>query len=328
MMPASNNGAGMNIGFPDVCLTPPPPPVGPVPVPYPNLAQNAMSAVFSPNIFVGFMPALNMASIKPMTGGDNSGVLHPLFMQAGGQTMGNPIVFINCIPAENLLVPTYGNAFNNPVGATLVPSVTTTLYTDASANSERDQPLQAPALRALSQAVESADVVTAAARDDGVLSLRIARFTSDVATRFYNAVRHHKPTSVFIDLRDNPGGDVRACLELLDDFVPKGELIAVLEEPDDRTPIHARADQAYDWPLTVRVNANTASAAELFAGSLQALGRASVVGCRTRGKGTAQRVCANRDGEGFAYRSVAAFLLPDGRAIHGHGIEPDLLVEE
>ncbi|MEQ9319392.1 MAG: DUF4150 domain-containing protein, partial [Polyangiaceae bacterium] len=48
-MLASNNGVGQNIGFPDVCLTPPPPPVGPIPIPYPNFGLNVMSAVFSPN---------------------------------------------------------------------------------------------------------------------------------------------------------------------------------------------------------------------------------------------------------------------------------------
>ena len=45
MLPASNSGVGMNMGFPDVCVTP----VGPVPVPipYPNMAMNAMAVPFA-----------------------------------------------------------------------------------------------------------------------------------------------------------------------------------------------------------------------------------------------------------------------------------------
>lgn len=319
MMPASNNGVGMNVGFPDVCLTPPPPPVGPIPIPYPNMALNAQSAVFSPNIFTGFMPALNMASIKPMTLGDNAGVLHPLFMQVGGQTMGNPIVFVNCIPAKNLLVPTYGNAFNNPIGVTAVPSVTVTLYTDREVDRSRAQPASLELLRALRDAVAGDDVD--AYDVDKTRVVRIGRFTSDVGTRFFRAMRGFSGERVIIDLRHNPGGDARACLDLLDDWIAPGTIMALLVEGDDETPCIARAEPLYPWPLTVLVDGGTASAAELFAGSLQAVGRAVIAGEPTAGKGSAQRLCPLPDG-GFAYRTVAEYRLPDGRRIHGQPIVP------
>ena len=41
MLPACNKGVGMNMGFPDVCLTPAGP--VPVPIPDPNMAMNAMA---------------------------------------------------------------------------------------------------------------------------------------------------------------------------------------------------------------------------------------------------------------------------------------------
>jgi carboxyl-terminal processing protease len=75
MLPASNRGVGMSLGFPDVCLTPP----VPLPVPYPNMGFNAMSAVFSPVVKVSMLPALNMASFVPMTMGDELGIAHPTF---------------------------------------------------------------------------------------------------------------------------------------------------------------------------------------------------------------------------------------------------------
>ena len=91
MFPASNQGVGMNTGFPDVCLTPA---VVPVPIPYPNLGMNVMSMPMCPNILVSAMPSHNMAAKPLMTNGDNAGVAHPLCMQPGGCTMGNPTVFI------------------------------------------------------------------------------------------------------------------------------------------------------------------------------------------------------------------------------------------
>src|ERR1700734_2370282 len=115
MLPASNKGVGMNIGFPDVCLTPAGP--VPVPIPYPNMAMNAMAVPFVPTILVSFMPALNMMSKIPLTLGDQPGVATPLFMQMGAYTMGNPIVMLQGLPAVNLTCLTTGNNMNNPVGA-------------------------------------------------------------------------------------------------------------------------------------------------------------------------------------------------------------------
>lgn len=321
MMPASNNGVGMNIGFPDVCLTPPPPPVGPIPIPYPNLGQNVMSSVFSPNIFTGFMPALNMASIIPMTMGDNAGVLHPLFMQMGGQTMGNPIVFVNCIPAKNLLVPTFGNAFNNPVGAVLVPSVTTTLYTDGEASRARGAALDAASARVLADAIHGTDVEVAD-EGDGAWRLTLRRFGTDIARRVHNTLRDLDVQHLTIDLRGNPGGDAAAALELADDFVAEGTPLAQCVEGGDATLIEARFPQSYTFEVTIWVDQGTASAAELFAGALQSCGRAKLIGSRTRGKASAQKICANRDGEGFTYASVAEFRLPNGTPIHDVGLTP------
>ena len=131
MMPASNQGVGMNMGFPDVCATPTP--AGPVPIPYPNMGMNATAMPFCPNIFLSFVPAHNMGAKPLMTNGDNAGVAHPLVMQPGGTTMGNPKILLTGLPAEHLLVPTNGNNFNNPIGSKLVPSVTNVLLCALSA---------------------------------------------------------------------------------------------------------------------------------------------------------------------------------------------------
>ena len=52
-------GGGMNLGFPDVCLTPTP--VGPIPIPYPNISTGATSnpATAALTVLCDGMPALN-----------------------------------------------------------------------------------------------------------------------------------------------------------------------------------------------------------------------------------------------------------------------------
>ena len=127
MMPASNQGVGNNIGFPDVCMTPTP--AGPVPIPYPNIGTNAMSMPFCPTIMVSFMPAHNQMAKPAITNGDEPGCSHPMFIQSGGNTLGNPKIFLQGMPAEHLLNPCYGNNMNCMLDAKLVPSVVNVLYT-------------------------------------------------------------------------------------------------------------------------------------------------------------------------------------------------------
>ena len=143
MMPASNQGVGMNMGFPDVCSTPTP--AGPVPIPYPNVGMNATALPFCPNIFVSFVPAHNMGAKPLMTNGDNAGVAHPLCMQPGGTTMGNPKILLTGLPAEHMTVPTNGNNFNDPLGAKLVPSVTNVLLCALGAAAPLGAPRWTPA---------------------------------------------------------------------------------------------------------------------------------------------------------------------------------------
>ena len=91
----------------------------------------------------------------------------------------------------------------------------------------------------------------------------------------------------------------------------------------DDTVYRAGSASRVTVPVALLVDEGTASAAELFAGCLQAHGRAVVVGARTYGKGVAQVLAATADG-GVVMGDVARFTLPNRRGVHGLGIEPDL----
>jgi len=68
---ANTQMMGMDLGFPDVCLTPMP---TPVPVPYPNIAMGPMAIPAAYNVLFMAAPAHNLASTVVMTNGDNAGV--------------------------------------------------------------------------------------------------------------------------------------------------------------------------------------------------------------------------------------------------------------
>jgi len=120
---ANTQMMGMALGFPDVCLTPTP--AGPVPVPYPNISMTPMAVGFVPTVLTMCMPNHNMATMVPMTNGDNAGVATGV---ASGTVMGPQrhltgafTVLINGMPATRLTSVSLGNSTNCP-GAQIVPS--------------------------------------------------------------------------------------------------------------------------------------------------------------------------------------------------------------
>jgi carboxyl-terminal processing protease len=322
MLPASNSGVGMNIGFPDVCVTP----VGPVPVPipYPNMAMNVMAVPFAPNVLISFMPGINMGAETPITLGDQAGVESP-FMGPGRYTMGNPTVMVNALPAVNLLCPTSGNDFINPVGAVMVPSITNVFYSRA--GGPRQGAVDAEAITHLSRAVAQPATVEVLT-PEGVAFIAVPVFSSGVPARVYSALSRwgvDRVTALILDLRGCPGGELVAALELAGDFLPEGTLLLTATDSDgDDTVYRAHQERPYRVPLVVLVDRHTASAAEIFAGALQVHGRAVVVGERTYGKGTAQELVPGFAEPSASYATVAAFTLPNGQPIEGRGIRPDV----
>jgi hypothetical protein len=126
-----NMGCGMDLGFPDVCLTPV---VVPVPVPYPDMAFSVTSAPAAYNILIDCMPALNQLSEGLVSVGDQPGVLLGVVshLEAGEAEylLGCFTIFVDGPPAQRLTSVTGQNALGllpNAPGMTIVPSQFTVL---------------------------------------------------------------------------------------------------------------------------------------------------------------------------------------------------------
>ncbi len=275
MLPASNKGAGQSLAFPDVCNTP----VGPAtaPVPYPNVASNAQAASFSAFVKVSMVNALNLASTIPMTNGDQAGVAHPTVMGAATYTAGNPTVFVDRLPAISLLSPTTGNNMNAPVGAVLVPSAVNVFYSCA---------IPEPASVSGAILALEAAAVDCAYVAPGIAWVRIEAFAPDASRRFAVATRALTGTdAIILDLRGNRGGSLSAALDLAADLVPKGTVVAELEDGDgDVETVVTSRDPRLSGPIVVLVDRATASAAEALVRALKTAGNALVVGEPTFGK--------------------------------------------
>ncbi len=126
---ANTQMMGTDIGFPDVCLTP----VGPAvaPIPYPNIAMGPMGVPAVYNVLFMCTPAHNMATMIPMTNGDNAGVGTGV---ASGMVMGKESpttaafkILIGGKPATRLTMTSMGNGTNCPTNTRLAPSQTKVL---------------------------------------------------------------------------------------------------------------------------------------------------------------------------------------------------------
>jgi len=326
MLPASNRGVGLNIGFPDVCLTPI---AGvPVPIPYPNFAAHGMAAPFAATVLIAGMNGLNQGSLIPMTFGDEPGVAHPTIKGTGAFTMGNPVVSIEGLPAINLLCPTTGNNVNNGLGAVLVPDAVNVFYTYATGDAALPRAMDVEALSAHLAPLAAGDRVAGHLRADGVGVICLRAFSFDVPSRVHALVRRFEEQGLrglVLDLRGNPGGELEAFVALAGDFLEDGSEIVTLTDADgDATVRCARGEPLHRLPLALLIDAGTASAAELFAGCLQAHGRAVIVGETSHGKGTAQRLLPAAEGSGSIYATVAWCALPGGARLDGVGVRPDV----
>ena len=115
---------GMTVAFPNVCKTPLPP-AGPVPIPYPSIAQLQMAQPVSTKVMVCGVPALFKPSKIELTTGDTPGVGGGLvsgsFMQKCEFIGGSFMVSFEGKPAERQTDPVKSNK-GNAIGVVSAPS--------------------------------------------------------------------------------------------------------------------------------------------------------------------------------------------------------------
>jgi carboxyl-terminal processing protease len=161
-----------------------------------------------------------------------------------------------------------------------------------------------------------------------VLYVRIYQFGSTTSTEFAAALASGLPgkTGVVLDLRSDPGGFITAADDVISQFVASGETFELRDRSGtvDRHQVNGRS-AAPTIPLVVLVDANSASASEIVAGSLQVHHRAKLVGTVTYGKGSVQQDFELADGADI-HLTVKRWYLPNGQTIDHKGLTPDVTV--
>jgi carboxyl-terminal processing protease len=134
---------------------------------------------------------------------------------------------------------------------------------------------------------------------------------------------------LIIDLRGNTGGSMKEAARSADEFLKEGLLLRTAGPNGAPVPnLQGRMD-AVDSnaeppiPIAVLIDQRTASGAEILAGALLEHERAVLIGARSYGKGSVQKIY-NLDENTRLKLTVAEYILANDRKINHVGLDPDI----
>lgn len=157
--------------------------------------------------------------------------------------------------------------------------------------------------------------------DNGVGYIRIRQFNAKTTSELreeLDKLEEEGITGLLIDLRFNPGGLLSEAVNTVNEFIGKDKRVVFTKGKSDQanSEYFTRYDrQRSGYPVIVLINEASASASEIFAGSMQDYDRALVVGKTSYGKGSVQRLFRLPDKYGVKI-TTAKYYINSGRCIH------------
>jgi carboxyl-terminal processing protease len=161
-------------------------------------------------------------------------------------------------------------------------------------------------------------------KENKIAYLRLVAFSETAAEEMHKAVeqlQHDGAEAVVIDLRNNPGGLLKAAVEIADLFLTEGRIVSTKgrnqrEEIYDAKGPGTLLLPAKDYPMAILINRYSASASEILSAALQDHQRAKIIGERSYGKGSVQNVIPMENGSSALKLTTASYWRPSGKNIH------------
>lgn len=148
----------------------------------------------------------------------------------------------------------------------------------------------------------------------------LSRFNNKASAETNYALRDLKAQGaerIILDVRGNPGGLLNEAINIVNLFVPKGQLVVTTKskvKKYNKTYYTQNEPIDTEIPLVILIDEGSASASEIVSGALQDLDRAVIVGSRSFGKGLVQRpkelVYATQ-----VKITISRYYTPSGRCI-------------
>ncbi len=153
----------------------------------------------------------------------------------------------------------------------------------------------------------------------GVGYIKINRFGGTTLNEYSSAISNLKRLgmqSLILDLRGNPGGYLKAAIDLADEFLAKDKLIVYTQGRSRPKESYSSTGQGYfeKGRLAILIDEGSASASEIVSGAVQDWDRGVIIGRRSFGKGLVQEPFMLSDGSALRL-TVARYYTPSGRNI-------------
>ena len=160
--------------------------------------------------------------------------------------------------------------------------------------------------------------------------IKIDMFSSKVYKQFNNALKKLENKNIeglVIDVRDNPGGYLSEVKNILCLFLNKKQVLYQLQTKDETEKVYGTKKSIdRDYPVSVIINDESASASEILASAFKESYGSHVVGINSYGKGTVQSASDLSNGDTFKY-TVQKWLTPKGNWVNDKGVVPTDRVE-
>ena len=157
--------------------------------------------------------------------------------------------------------------------------------------------------------------------DGNIGYILVDNFGRNTYNEFFTALLNLKVRGAkgyIVDLRNNGGGFMEVCCQMVNEFLGEGDMIVYTEgKLMDKRRSEIKADgrgNFQDVPVVVMINEWSASASEIFSGAIQDNDRGTIVGRRSFGKGLVQQQFDLNDGSALRL-TIARYHTPSGRCI-------------
>ena len=149
--------------------------------------------------------------------------------------------------------------------------------------------------------------------------VKVSRFGEKTYAEFMEAMEKLNKLGagkIIVDLRSNPGGYLMAVIQMVNEFLDKGELILYTEGHSQPRKTYTATSKGkwLEKDVFVLIDEYSASASEIFAGAIQDNDRGIIIGRRSFGKGLVQEQIPFYDGSALRL-TVARYYTPSGRSI-------------
>ena len=235
-----------------------------------------------------------------------------------GLQCGDEIIQINGVPTKDLETKESSDRMKGKPGTTVVFKVKKVRTGDT---------LDINIIR---ERIHFPDIEYAGMLDDTTGYILQTGFTDNVSGEIrtkFQELKKQGMKRLVLDLRGNGGGLMSEAINIISLFVPKGSLAVSSKGKGQMKEFHTQTEPIdTNTPITILIDGGSASASEIVSGGLQDLGRATIKGKTSFGKGLVQSI-RPLPYNGQMKVTTAKYYTPSGRCVQGVGVKPDIEID-